>query len=147
MAWWRHQMETFSALLAQFVGNSPVTGEFPSQRPVTRSFGVSFETPGIWDPIALIMTSLYFFRLDVIRFMTHSKISTPHERKTHTAYISSGPERTGNKSNTQKQITKRDKYNNNNVFESVFRLQKDYLALDRQFLFLTLYVLNFSEGT
>ena len=28
-AWWRHQMETFSALLALRVGNSPVTGEFP----------------------------------------------------------------------------------------------------------------------
>ena len=26
---WRHQMETFSALLALYVGNSPVTGEFP----------------------------------------------------------------------------------------------------------------------
>ena len=36
--WWRHQMETFSALLALFVGNSPVTDEFPSQRPMTRSF-------------------------------------------------------------------------------------------------------------
>ena len=33
-------METFSALLALCVGNSPVTGEFPSQRPVTRSFDV-----------------------------------------------------------------------------------------------------------
>ena len=32
---WRHKMETFSALLALCVGNSPVTGEFPSQRPVT----------------------------------------------------------------------------------------------------------------
>ena len=31
---------TFSALLALCVGNSPVTGEFPSQRPVTRSFEV-----------------------------------------------------------------------------------------------------------
>ena len=30
-AWWRHQMETFSALLALCAGNSPVTGEFPSQ--------------------------------------------------------------------------------------------------------------------
>ena len=29
IAWWRHQMETFSALLAICVGNSPVTGEFP----------------------------------------------------------------------------------------------------------------------
>ena len=37
---WRHQMEAFSALLALGAGNSPVTGEFPSQRPVTRSFGV-----------------------------------------------------------------------------------------------------------
>ena len=30
--WWSHQMETFSALLALCVANSPVTGEFPSQR-------------------------------------------------------------------------------------------------------------------
>ena len=37
MSWWRHQMETFSALLA------PVTGEFPSQRPVTWSFDVFFD--------------------------------------------------------------------------------------------------------
>ena len=40
LAWWRHQMETFSALLTLCTGNSPVTGEFPSQRPVTRSFDV-----------------------------------------------------------------------------------------------------------
>ena len=33
-SWWRHQMETFSASLALCAGNSPVTGEFPSQRPV-----------------------------------------------------------------------------------------------------------------
>ena len=36
-------METFSALLALCEGNSPVTGEFPAQRPVTRSFDVSFD--------------------------------------------------------------------------------------------------------
>ena len=41
--WWRHQMETFSALLALCAGNSPVTGEFPTQRPVPRSFDVSFD--------------------------------------------------------------------------------------------------------
>ena len=41
--WWRHQMETFSALLAICVGNSPVAGEFPVQRPVTRSFDVFFD--------------------------------------------------------------------------------------------------------
>ena len=33
--WWRHQMETLSAL--------PVTGEFPAQRSVTRSFDVFFD--------------------------------------------------------------------------------------------------------
>ena len=42
-AWWRHQMETFSALLALCAGNSPVTDVFPTQRPVTRSFDVFFE--------------------------------------------------------------------------------------------------------
>ena len=42
-AWWRHQMETFSALLAICAGNSPVSGEFPAQRPVTRSFDVFFD--------------------------------------------------------------------------------------------------------
>ena len=41
--WWRHQMETVSALLALCAGNSPVIGEFPSQRPVTRSLGVFFD--------------------------------------------------------------------------------------------------------
>ena len=41
--WWRHQMETFSALLAICAGNSPVTGEFSAQRPVTRSFDVFFD--------------------------------------------------------------------------------------------------------
>ena len=34
-------METVSALLALCAGNSPVSGEFPSQRPVTRSVDVS----------------------------------------------------------------------------------------------------------
>ena len=62
-------METFSQLLVLFAGNSPVTGEFPSQRPVTRSFDVFFQTVEqtveqtiemlvIRDAIALIMTSM-----------------------------------------------------------------------------------------
>ena len=42
-SWWRHQIETFSALQALCAGNSPVTGEFPSQRPVTRRFDVFFD--------------------------------------------------------------------------------------------------------
>ena len=41
--WWRHQMETFSALLAICVGNSPVTDEFPEERSVMRSFDVFFD--------------------------------------------------------------------------------------------------------
>ena len=65
-SWWRHQMEIFSALLAFCVGNSPVTGEFSAQRPVTwsldvfldlrlnkrlskQSWGWWLETP--WDPL------------------------------------------------------------------------------------------------
>ena len=68
--WWRHPMETFSALPAICAGNSPVTGEFPAQRPVTRSFDVFFDLRlnkrlskftivrlVIWDAIAPIMTS------------------------------------------------------------------------------------------
>ena len=69
--WWRHQMETFAALLAIWAGNSPVTGEFPAQRPVTRSFVVFFDLHlnkrlskqwwvrlVIWDAMVPIMTSL-----------------------------------------------------------------------------------------
>ena len=41
--WWRHQMETFSSLLAFCAGNSPVPGEFHAQRPVTRSLDVTFD--------------------------------------------------------------------------------------------------------
>ena len=42
-------MKTLSALLAICVGNSPVPGEFPAQRPVTRSFDVFFNLhPNKW---------------------------------------------------------------------------------------------------
>ena len=41
-------METFSTLLAICAGNSPVTGEFPAQRPVTRSFDVFFAWINVW---------------------------------------------------------------------------------------------------
>ena len=43
VSWWRHQMETFAVLLAICAGNSPVSGEFPAQRPVTQSFDVFFD--------------------------------------------------------------------------------------------------------
>ena len=64
-------MEIFSALLAICAGNSPLTGEFPAQRPVMRSFDAYFdlrlnerlgEQPCvrlvIWDAIVSIMTSI-----------------------------------------------------------------------------------------
>ena len=51
-------MEAFSALLTLCAGSSPVSGEFPAQRPVTRSFDVFFDlrlikrlskhSPGWW---------------------------------------------------------------------------------------------------
>ena len=41
--YWRHQMETFSMLLALCEGNPPFTGGFPSQRPVMRSFDVLYD--------------------------------------------------------------------------------------------------------
>ena len=43
ISWWCHQMEIFSALQTICAGNSPVPGEFPTQRPVTRSFDVLFD--------------------------------------------------------------------------------------------------------
>ena len=42
ITWWRHQMDTFSALLAICVRNSSVTGQFSAKRPVRRSFGDFF---------------------------------------------------------------------------------------------------------
>ena len=43
ISWWRHQMETLSALLGLCEDNPPVTDEFPSQRPVTWGFDVFFD--------------------------------------------------------------------------------------------------------
>ena len=43
ITWWRHPMETLSALLALCVGNWPAAGEFPARRPVTRSVDVFFD--------------------------------------------------------------------------------------------------------
>ena len=44
LSWWHHQRKhQSSASLAICAGNSPVTGEFPAHRPVTRSFEVFFD--------------------------------------------------------------------------------------------------------
>ena len=42
-SWWRHQMETFSALQAFCAGNSPVTGEFPLTGEFPRTKGSDAE--------------------------------------------------------------------------------------------------------
>ena len=65
-AWWRHQMETFSALLAICGGNSP-TALHKGQRRGALMFTLIYAwvnawvnngEAGIWDAIAPIMTSL-----------------------------------------------------------------------------------------
>ena len=47
-AWWRYQMETFSSFLALCAGNSPVTGELPPHKPVTRSFDLIYDWTNLW---------------------------------------------------------------------------------------------------
>ena len=42
VSWLHHQMEAFFASLALAAENSPVTGEFPTKGPVTRSFDILF---------------------------------------------------------------------------------------------------------
>ena len=67
-------MEAFSALLVLCAGNSPVTGEFPSQRPVTRSFDVFFnlrlnkrlrkQSPVIWRNRAYYAVTVMMYKFD-----------------------------------------------------------------------------------
>ena len=96
--WWRHQMETFSALLAICAGNSPVCGEFPAQRPLTRSFDAFFDLRmnerlskhswGWW----LETTSRPLWRQSNVGFLLHSLLSTPsHLVGTFTACPSVNP--------------------------------------------------------
>ena len=77
-------MEIFSTLLAFCAGNSPVTGEFHAQKPVTRSFDVfwsapeqtveqAIETLVIWDAITLVMTSLWCGKFDGIPYVNNSQ--------------------------------------------------------------------------
>ena len=58
----RSSNENISALLILCAGNSPVTDEFPSQKPVTRRFSLICSWTNAWDAIALIMTSLKLMR-------------------------------------------------------------------------------------
>ena len=87
-SWWRHQMETFSAFPAFCAGISPVTGEFPTKRAVTRSFEAFFdlrlirqlskqwrhrwfETPSHWS----------WRRCNVNQIITHDIVTTNATRQ------------------------------------------------------------------
>ena len=76
-------METFSVSLAICAVNSPVTGEFPAQRPVTWSFRVFFDLSVdkrfvrlvIWDVTrahydVTVMYRSYFSGMDVLNITT-----------------------------------------------------------------------------
>ena len=76
--WWRHQMENFSVLLAICAGNSPVTGEFPVQRPVTRSFDVFF------DLRLNKRLSKQSWGCDLIRCRAHYDVTVMHDGCRHT---------------------------------------------------------------
>ena len=63
-AWWRHQMEIFSALLAIYAGNSPVTGEFPVQR-ASNAENISIwwrhhDNLEAWDGLTLVFTLVIY---------------------------------------------------------------------------------------
>ena len=73
--WWRHQMETFSALLILCAGNSPVTGEFPIQRPVMRGFDVSFDLR--WNKRLSKQPWGWWFDTPSCSLWRHSNAETP----------------------------------------------------------------------
>ena len=83
--WWRHQMETFFALLAFCAGNSSVHRWIPRTKACEAELWCflwsapeptleqTMETPVIWDAIALIMTSLWWHG-DMFSCFIHTKI-------------------------------------------------------------------------
>ena len=84
--WWRLQKETFSALLALCEENLPVTGGFPSQSPVTRSFDVFFPERLIEQTIEMLWLetpsrSLWIHCNEIVIFRLPCIITvTSHER-------------------------------------------------------------------
>ena len=86
LPWWRHQMETCSALLAICEGNQPVTGGFPSQRPVVQSFMFSLifawtnGWPNNWDVSELRRHSAHY-GINVMRWvllLTRAPVGDTH---------------------------------------------------------------------
>ena len=77
--WWRHQMETFSALLALCMGNSPVTGEFPSQWLVARNFQIFFNF--------YFLFQIYLYRVKSIQYKNCSSMGPCHTTTTYTLTV------------------------------------------------------------
>ena len=79
-------MDTFSALLAICAGNSPVPGEFPTQRPVTRSFDVFFDLRSnkkiqlkhIWNHTA-VLCNKYMYIVPNIFWIYSYKFSSVYD--------------------------------------------------------------------
>ena len=92
-SWWRHQMKTFSALLAICAGNSSVPGEFPAQRPVTQSFDVfcdlrpkkwlSKQSWGWWSETP----SSSLWRHRNVRCVWHSSIDKASQMTTSSSWL------------------------------------------------------------
>ena len=88
VAWWRHRMQTFSALLALCAGNSLVTGEFSAQRPVTRSLDISLictlnkrlskQSWGWWFETLSRSLSRHLFYLNAQNAVKHNKHEFQH---------------------------------------------------------------------
>ena len=108
VTWWRHQMETFSAILALCAGNSPVTGEFPHKsdtelwylclnKPLGKqSWGWWFETPSrslwhhcndsiLWDVIIYTFPEYPLlplnFLYDSLRFLKKTSKLAQHSSR------------------------------------------------------------------
>ena len=75
--WWRHQMETFPVLLALCAGNSPVTGEFPSQRPAwwASGFPGNLQQCTPWSFVIHICIIYYYVTLLEINLLLLLKAS------------------------------------------------------------------------
>ena len=101
IAWWRHQMEIYSTLLAICAGNSPVTDEFPAQRPVTRSFDVFFHLRlnreagdlrrhrAHYDVIVMksVVSVCYLVGDDEINAVIRGLVSKPSSNKSNVSYV------------------------------------------------------------
>ena len=81
-AWWRHQMATFSALLALCEGKPSVTGGFPSQRPGVVSLWVSRALQNIFSKFVCCRnrTSYEHFKLKL------SSCAQSHDLATRTKF-------------------------------------------------------------